>query len=60
MLALAAFFVEDEFRGDRVGWQGRPGAWCRERMAAEGWCAIGSHAYITPPLAERAAALERV
>jgi hypothetical protein len=54
------FFVVDGFLRDRAGWQPRQATWYRERLTAEGWCAIGSHAYIAPPLAERAAALERV
>ncbi len=60
LMFVTAFCAEDEFIGDRAGWQPRPAAWYRDRLAAEGWCAIGSHAYIAPPLAERAAALERL
>lgn len=58
LMFVTAFCAEDQFIGDRVGWQARPAVWYLERLAADGWCAIGSHAYIAPPLAERAAALE--
>jgi SAM-dependent methyltransferase len=59
LMFVTAFTAEDEFIGDRAGWHARPASWYRERLAADGWSAIGSHAYIAPPLAERAAALER-
>jgi hypothetical protein len=58
LMFVTAFTADDEFIGDRAGWQARPAPWYRERLAADGWSAIGSHAYIAPPLAERAAALE--
>lgn len=56
---LEAFTAEDEFDGDHEGFQARPAAWYRRQLKAEGFTALGSHCWLSPALADHAAALER-
>jgi SAM-dependent methyltransferase len=56
---LEAFTAEDEFEGDHEGFQGRPAAWYRRQLKAEGFTPLGSHCWLSPALSGHAAALER-
>ncbi|HBK47650.1 MAG TPA: methyltransferase [Xanthomonadaceae bacterium] len=56
---LEAFTAEDEFEGDRAGFQVRPARWYRRRFGAHGLVALGSHCWLSPALAGQASALER-
>ena len=55
---LECFTREDETEGDDVGFIGRPAAFYRRRFAAVGFRQIGSHCWLSPALADDAAALE--
>lgn len=53
------FTREDEFSGDRKGWQSRTAAWYRRAFLLNGLIPCGMHCYVAPPLHEHVAALER-
>lgn len=53
------FTSEDEFSGDRTGWQRRSAAWYRRAFLANGLLPCGMHCYAARPLHEHVAALER-
>ena len=55
---LETFAAEDEFEGDRAGFQPRKAAWYRRQFAAAGFAPAGSHCWLSPALAGQAAALE--
>jgi SAM-dependent methyltransferase len=55
---LECFTREDEAEGDDEGFFRRPAAFYRRRFAAVGFRQAGSHCWLSPALAEGAAALE--
>lgn len=57
---LETFTREDEIVGDLKGLYRRPARWYREALAAEGFIACGSHAYLSPSLPNTTCALERI
>ncbi|HZF97535.1 MAG TPA: class I SAM-dependent methyltransferase [Pseudoxanthomonas sp.] len=56
---LECFAAEDEFEGDRDGFQPRRARWYRSRFGAQGLRSVGSHCWLGPALKADAAALER-
>lgn len=56
---LETFAREDEIDGDTHGFKRRPARFYRERFAALGLTALGSHLYLAPGLQEGLVALER-
>lgn len=55
---LETFAKEDETEGDDVGFHARPARFYRRRFEAAGFRFVGSHCWLSPTLAEDAAALE--
>ncbi|KAF1711217.1 methyltransferase [Pseudoxanthomonas kalamensis DSM 18571] len=55
---LECFAREDETLGDDVGYIARPARWYRRHFAEAGFQQAGSHCWLSPTLAEQAAALE--
>ncbi|WP_101924738.1 MULTISPECIES: class I SAM-dependent DNA methyltransferase [Luteimonas] len=55
---LECFAREDGAEGDDVGFKRRPARFYRERFDAVGLRALGSHCWLSPALADDAAALE--
>ena len=55
---LEAFAREDAAEGDEDGFIARPGAFYRRRFEAVGFCALGSHCWLSPALVPGATALE--
>jgi SAM-dependent methyltransferase len=55
---IEMFTAEDETEGDNVGFQPRPARLYRQRLQALGLRHLGSHCWLSPTLAEDAAALE--
>lgn len=55
---LETFAKEDDFDGDREGFQPRSAVWYRRAFAAHGLQPLGSHCWLSPRLAGHAAALE--
>ena len=55
---LETFATEDEAEGDEHDFQRRPARFYRGRFAQLGFRALGSHCWLSPALAEDAAALE--
>lgn len=55
---LETFAREDDFEGDREGFQARPAAWYRRQFAAHGLRAAGSHCWLSPRLGGEMAAME--
>ena len=55
---LETFTREDEYEGDRDGFQPRSGRWYRQQLQDAGLRAIGSHCWLSPSLAADVAALE--
>lgn len=55
---LETFAKEDDFDGDREGFQPRSAAWYRREFAARGLQPLGSHCWLSPRLAGHASALE--
>ncbi len=53
------FTSDDEFSGDRAGWQGRSAGWYRRAFIKNGLLPCGMHCYAAPPLHQYVAALER-
>lgn len=56
---LETFSREDEFEGDHVGFQPRAAGWYRQQFGAHGLQSVGSHCWLSPALADEAAALEK-
>lgn len=56
---LETFAKEDDPDGDREGWFARPSAFYRKLLGAAGFVGVGSHCWLSPALADEAAALER-
>lgn len=56
---LETFTREDDPDGDREGFIRRRASWYRAAFADAGFLACGSHCWLSPGLAEEAAALER-
>ncbi|MEP6907890.1 MAG: class I SAM-dependent methyltransferase [Pseudoxanthomonas sp.] len=56
---LETFTREDEYEGDRVGFQPRTAAWYRKQFNAHGLQSVGSHCWLTPALGDQIAALEQ-
>ena len=56
---LETFTREDDPDGDREGFIGRRASWYRRAFAEAGFLACGSHCWLSPALADEAAALER-
>jgi hypothetical protein len=56
---LETFSREDEFEGDHVGFQPRAAGWYRKQFGAHGLQSVGSHCWLSPALADEAAALEK-
>lgn len=56
---LETFTREDGIDGDTDGFRRRPARFYRERLAAHGFTALGSHLWLGPGLADGTAALER-
>ncbi len=55
---LETFSAEDEFEGDHAGFQPRRANAYRRLFATQGFRPLGSHLWLSPPLAGQAAALE--
>ena len=55
---LETFAKEDDFDGDREGFQPRSAVWYRRAFGARGLQPLGSHCWLSPRLAGHAAALE--
>ncbi|MFB9069014.1 class I SAM-dependent DNA methyltransferase [Pseudofulvimonas gallinarii] len=55
---LETYCAEDEIDGDLHGFRRRPAAWYRHEFAKAGFVACGSHLWLSPVLADEAAALE--
>ena len=55
---LETFAKEDDFDGDREGFQPRAAAWYRRAFSARGLQPLGSHCWLSPRLSGHAAALE--
>jgi SAM-dependent methyltransferase len=55
---LEAFTAGDETEGDEIGFQRRSAKFYRQRLAALGFGALGSHCWLSPALVGDAAALE--
>ncbi|HRO87892.1 MAG TPA: class I SAM-dependent methyltransferase [Chiayiivirga sp.] len=55
---LECFAREDQAEGDDDGFHQRPASFYRDRFTAVGFAQIGSHCWLSPALAGRAAALE--
>ncbi|MGH8033222.1 MAG: class I SAM-dependent DNA methyltransferase [Luteimonas sp.] len=55
---IEAFTREDAADGDEDGFQNRPAAFYRKRLAGVGFRHIGSHCWLAPSRIEQAAALE--
>lgn len=55
---LECFAREDEAEGDDDGFFNRPAAFYRKRFAMAGFRQVGSHCWLSPGLADDAAALE--
>jgi SAM-dependent methyltransferase len=55
---LETFTARDETEGDDVGFQRRSAQFYRQRLNALGFAALGSHCWLSPSLADDAAALE--
>ncbi len=55
---IELFTTEDEILGDKNGFLPRRAAWYRKQFANAGLVSCGSHSYLSPNLAEQAAALE--
>lgn len=55
---LETFAAEDEFDGDRAGFQKRSAGWYRKQLIGNGFLPAGSHCWLAPALAPQAAALE--
>lgn len=53
-----AFTAEDDFIGDRADHVARPARWYRRLLGADGWRGTGGQCWLSPVLADRAAALE--
>ena len=56
---LETFSREDEFEGDHIGFQPRAAGWYRKQFSAHGLQSVGSHCWLSPGLADEAAALEK-
>lgn len=59
MAFLETFSREDDPDGDREGFIARRAGWYRRAFADAGFLACGSHCWLSPALADEAAALER-
>ncbi|GAB1595344.1 class I SAM-dependent DNA methyltransferase [Lysobacter claricitrinus] len=55
---LETFTREDEIEGDTAGFRRRPARFYRTRLQAAGFVPLGSHLWLSPALADQAAALE--
>lgn len=55
---LETFTARDKTEGDDVGFQRRSAKFYRHRLNALGFAALGSHCWLSPSLADDAAALE--
>ena len=55
---LETFAKEDRAIGDEHDFQQRPASFYRKRFEAAGFAQVGSHCWLSPPLKERATALE--
>ncbi len=55
---LETFVREDEFEGDRAGFQPRNSAWYRQQFNAQGLHSVGSHCWLSAGLSDQIAALE--
>ncbi|MGO1068628.1 class I SAM-dependent DNA methyltransferase [Lysobacter sp. CA199] len=55
---LETFTREDGIEGDTLGFKRRPAKFYRERFAAQGFAALGSHLWLAPALSGGTAALE--
>lgn len=55
---LEAFAREDEFEGDRAGFQPRKAAWYRQQFNAAGLRSVGSHCWLAPALGDQVSMLE--
>jgi SAM-dependent methyltransferase len=56
---LEAFTREDDYEGDRLGFQPRTADWYRKRFNAQGLRSVGSHCWLAGGLADQIAALEQ-
>lgn len=56
---IELFCGGDPVEGDEEGWYRRPASFYRKAFAEAGLLAVGSHAYLLPPLHTEAVALER-
>lgn len=57
---LETFTREDRAEGDEDGFKSRPARFYRERFAAAGFTALGSHCWLSPTLRGSATALEAI